>query len=98
MNRVDNNPWEKHTKKCEKNNLKFSLSSIVEDNLKEKSNRIPIRKEGINEAKWALLDYGEIIVNVFQPFEREYYDLEAFWSHGQRFTYKPLQTQKLITS
>tara|TARA_B100001175_G_C19512788_1_gene645045 strand:+ start:1053 stop:2072 length:1020 start_codon:yes stop_codon:yes gene_type:complete len=36
INRVDNNPWEKHTKKCKKNNEIFLLSSIVDDNLKER--------------------------------------------------------------
>ena len=42
----------------------------------------PIRKEGINEAKWALLDYGDLIVNIFQPEIRKFYDLESFWSNG----------------
>ena len=63
-----------------------SIIKSVEDNLNQKANLVPIRKEGINEGKWALLDYGEIIINVFQPKERKYYELEAFWSNG--ITYK----------
>ena len=59
-----------------------AIISSVETNLREKANRYPIRKEGVNEAKWALLDYGDLIINVFQPYEREYYDLESFWSNG----------------
>ena len=60
-----------------------SIISSVETKLKEKANRFPIRKEGINEAKWALLDYGELIVHVLQPNERSFYDLEAFWNNGK---------------
>ncbi len=59
-----------------------SIVKSVEDKLKEKADRLPIRREGINEAKWALLDYGEIIINVLQSNERKFYDLESFWSNG----------------
>ena len=59
-----------------------AIVKSVEDKLEEKANRLPIRREGINEAKWALLDYGDLIINVLQPNERKYYDLESFWSNG----------------
>ena len=49
--------------------------------------RLPLRKEGLNEGRWALLDYGELIVHVLMPEERRFYDLEAFWSHGERRPY-----------
>ncbi len=67
-------------------NVRAIINSI-EDKLKIKANRLPLRKEGFNEAKWALLDYGELIINILQPYERQYYDLEAFWSHGQKHEY-----------
>ena len=54
----------------------------VEKTLKDEANISPLRKEGFNEAKWALLDYGDLIINVFQPYERKFYDLESFWSNG----------------
>ena len=59
-----------------------AIVNNVENTLKEEANILPLRKEGINEAKWALLDYGELIINVFQPNERKFYDLESFWSNG----------------
>ena len=59
-----------------------SITNSVEVELREKANIEPIRKEGVNEAKWALLDYGDLIVNIFQPDIRKFYDLEAFWSNG----------------
>ena len=64
-----------------------AIASSVEEKLQEKANRLPLRREGINEGKWALLDYGEIIINILQANERKYYDLEAFWSHGKTYKY-----------
>ncbi len=60
-----------------------AIVNAVEDRLKGEANVSPIRKEGVNEAKWALLDYGDLIVNVLQPSQRKYYELEAFWSNGK---------------
>ena len=59
-----------------------SITISVEAELREKANIEPIRKEGVSEAKWALLDYGDLIVNIFQPEIRKFYDLESFWSNG----------------
>ncbi len=54
----------------------------VEEKIKIEANLLPLRKEGISDAKWALLDYGDLIVNVFQPNERSFYNLEGFWGNG----------------
>ena len=59
-----------------------AIVNNVEKTLRDKADILPFRKEGINEAKWALLDYGDLIINVFQPCERKFYDLESFWSNG----------------
>ena len=59
-----------------------AIVNNVEKTLKEEADITPLRKEGINEAKWALLDYGDLIINVLQPNERKFYDLESFWSNG----------------
>jgi len=64
-----------------------SITNSVEGELREKAKVEPIRKEGINEAKWALLDYGDLIVNIFQPDVRKYYDLESFWSNGDNLLF-----------
>ena len=59
-----------------------AIVNNVEKTLKEEADLLPLRKEGVNEAKWALLDYGDLIINVLQPQERKYYNLESFWSNG----------------
>lgn len=61
-----------------------AIARSVQDRLEAEAGRLPLRKEGLNEGRWALLDYGELIVHILQPGERSYYDLEAFWSHGER--------------
>ena len=64
-----------------------SITNSVEGALKEMAKIEPIRKEGINEAKWALLDYGDLIINIFQPDVRKFYDLESFWSNGDNLKF-----------
>ncbi len=67
-----------------------AIVNSVEMKLRDKADRLPSRKEGINEGKWALLDYGELIINIFQTNERNYYDLESFWSHGKQYRYSEI--------
>lgn len=61
-----------------------AIARSVEDRLLSEAGRLPLRKEGQNEGRWVLLDYGELIVHAFTPSERRYYDLEAFWGHGEQ--------------
>ncbi|MGC8863605.1 MAG: ribosome silencing factor [Armatimonadota bacterium] len=37
------------------------------------------RIEGYKEATWVLVDYGDIVVHIFAPEERAYYDIESLW-------------------
>ena len=50
--------------------------------------RQPLRTEGQGDSSWILQDYGEIIVHVFMPDERDYYDLEAFWGHAEEIPFE----------
>lgn len=47
----------------------------------------PIRTEGYNDGSWILVDYGPVIVHVFTPAAREFYNLERLWA-------KPTAAQK----
>jgi ribosome-associated protein len=42
----------------------------------------PLGIEGEQEARWLLMDYGDVIVHVFQPDVRRHYDLERLWSEA----------------
>ena len=43
-----------------------------------------IRVEGYSEAWWVVLDYGFLVIHVFQPEARAFYDLERLWSEAPR--------------
>ncbi len=64
-----------------------AIARSVEDRLESDAGRLPLRREGQTEGRWVLLDYGEVIVHVLTPQERSYYDLEAFWGHGEQQRY-----------
>ena len=38
-----------------------------------------LRKEGYGEARWIVLDFGHILVHIFHPEEREFYNMERLW-------------------
>lgn len=56
-----------------------SLAEEVEFQLEQQGVR-PLRTEGYDSKNWILLDYGEVIVHVFYPQAREFYDLEHLWA------------------
>jgi ribosome-associated protein len=44
----------------------------------------PRGREGLEFARWVLIDYGDIVVHIFDRETREYYDLERFWIDAPR--------------
>ncbi|WP_442786341.1 ribosome silencing factor [Leptothoe sp. PORK10 BA2] len=67
-----------------------AIARSIEATIAADYGRSPLRTEGSAEGKWVIYDYGEVIVHIFQPREREYYDLEAFWGHVQRIEFIPV--------
>ncbi len=61
-----------------------AIADEVEEQLRVRGGVKPIGREGVTEAKWVLLDYGDIVVHIFQPEEREFYRLEKLWSDAPR--------------
>jgi nicotinate-nucleotide adenylyltransferase len=51
--------------------------------------RRPIRKEGTDHGKWVLLDYGDIVIHLFDHETRQYYDLERLWAGAPRIEFEP---------
>lgn len=56
----------------------------VEERLREDHGRKPLHREGVGEARWALLDYGDVVVHVFLDDVRRFYDLERLWSDSPK--------------
>ncbi|MGL5511156.1 MAG: ribosome silencing factor, partial [Microcoleaceae cyanobacterium] len=57
-----------------------SIKQTVQDNWQVN----PYGMEGQQEASWVLIDYGDVIVHVLQPKQRQFYNLEAFWGHAEK--------------
>ncbi|QTV80756.1 ribosome silencing factor [Microbacterium sp. NIBRBAC000506063] len=55
-----------------------AIADEVEDRLIESGHK-RVRREGRAEARWVLLDFGDLIVHVFHAEERVYYGLERLW-------------------
>ena len=64
-----------------------SQIQALTDNVEEKLGRAGYAKkqiEGYDTANWILMDYGDIIVHIFDRENRLFYDLERIWRDGKR--------------
>lgn len=66
-----------------------AIADEVEHGLLERGGIKPIGREGADEGKWVLLDYGDLVIHVFQPQERAFYRLEKLWSDAPRLSLAP---------
>ena len=60
-----------------------ALVDHVEDEM-HKAGHSQIQREGLQTGNWVLLDYGDVVVHVFDTENREFYHLERIWSDGKR--------------
>ena len=60
-----------------------TLADEIVDKLKEQDVR-PFREDGKEDRLWYILDYGDVIVHIFQPETRQQYKLEELWSTKRR--------------
>lgn len=69
-----------------------AIANSIEQTVKEKLQRVPVRIEGQAEGNWVLIDYGDVIAHIFLEKDREFYNLEAFWGHAERLSFAALQS------
>jgi ribosome-associated protein len=55
-----------------------SVSDHIVEKLKDAGVK-PLRVEGFREGSWILLDYGDVVIHIFQEMERNFYNLERLW-------------------
>ena len=56
-----------------------ALADNVREQVKERFSKLPASIEGTPESGWMLMDYGDVVVHLFQEEKRRYYDLEGMW-------------------
>jgi ribosome-associated protein len=62
----------------------------VEKVMKEQLSAPPTSVEGLDDATWVLLDFGDIVVHVFLDATRAYYELERLWADAPRIDWEQL--------
>lgn len=60
-----------------------ALADEIQDQLR-KNNVRPLSVEGLSAGSWVLLDYGDVVVHVFQEATRAVYDLDGLWLDAAR--------------
>lgn len=64
-----------------------AIADNIEDRMMEKLGRKVLRTQGRENAFWIILDYGDVVVHVFQTAYREFYRLEDLWADAERVEY-----------
>src|SRR4051794_6014893 len=67
----------------------------VENQVKESGGPAPIRIEGLDDARWVLMDYGDFVVHVFLQEVREFYDLERLWGDAPVWDWSPRSDKRV---
>ena len=70
---------------CTGNNARQiqAISEEIGIQLKHQAKELPKSVEGYNQAEWVLMDYGDLLIHIFSPKAREYYDLERLWRNAK---------------
>ena len=64
-----------------------AIAENVEDKSREELGERVWRKDGLDNSLWVILDYGDIVVHIFQTECRNFYRLEDLWADAEMKTY-----------
>ena len=64
-----------------------AIADNIEDRMIEKCKRKVVRTQGKENAFWVIMDYGDIVVHIFQTPYRAFYRLEDLWADAPREVY-----------
>jgi ribosome-associated protein len=67
-----------------------AISEQIDDALEKGLGDYRMGIEGYQESSWIVLDYGSLVVHLFDEETREYYDLESLWADGKRIPLEDL--------
>ncbi len=60
-----------------------ALSQAALESAKKQGGRMPKGVEGQPSDGWVLVDFGDVVIHLFSPEKRDYYDLESLWHNGR---------------
>tara|TARA_S200000501_G_C20862652_1_gene760573 strand:+ start:2343 stop:2714 length:372 start_codon:yes stop_codon:yes gene_type:complete len=61
-----------------------AIADYIRQNMKE-SNSLPLSIEGYENLNWVLMDYANVVIHIFLPEYREFYDLERLWGDANSY-------------
>jgi len=67
-----------------------AISNNIRKRIKEAYGLLPNHVEGVEGSQWILVDYFDIIVHIFHPEKRAYYDIEELWSDAKYTAFEDL--------
>lgn len=62
-----------------------AIADNIIERMRENEGRKPITTEGYRNGQWIIIDYGDVMIHVFMPEFREFYNLEDLWNDGRIF-------------
>jgi ribosome-associated protein len=65
-----------------------TLVEEIERQVKARAEQAPVSVEGLRDATWVLMDYGDFVVHVFLEELRAFYDLEHLWLDAPRIRWR----------
>ena len=60
-----------------------AICDFVEETVRKKAKEKPFRIEGLENCFWVLIDYGNVVVNIFIEEARKFYNLESLWADAE---------------
>jgi ribosome-associated protein len=66
-----------------------AMSEEIDHALEDQMGDHRLGIEGYEQSRWILLDYGDVVIHLFEPEMRAYYALEDLWGHAKRVPRKP---------
>lgn len=75
-----------------------TLADEVEEQVFILHDRKPLRTEGLAEAQWVLLDYGDVVVHVFADDQRRFYEIERLYRDVERVPFESTSAADPVAS
>ena len=60
-----------------------AIADFIREDVQKKTGRKPYNYDGYRNSQWIVIDYGEVMVHVFLPDVRVFYNIEDLWSDGK---------------
>lgn len=75
-----------------------AMGERVEELVEKKLGLVPNRTEGVRDGRWAVVDYGDVIVHIFNDETRLFYHLERLWTDGGNLECFDDKTGELVSA